>query len=425
MPEDRRPARRAARATLLGVVALLPAAHADDAPPPKGGPPHPADPAAPAPEAPRPLRLIGPRSGPERKKALQRFGGNDLTEASVAAGLDWLARHQDEDGGWDADGFPARCADGGPACAGVGKGQHGEDVPCPFDAAISGFATLAFLGAGHRPGAEGDVYGPVVARALARLESANDVWGLPVATEAFAEAAAADPKGPWLAAARRGVEALAARRQDDGGWGYAAPWRPGSDVPYAALVVAALATARDVGIDVPQDAGPRIDAWLSTLEESKGRLAYLLDGRKYGYTPTTSNAHCAVAMRELLGAGLDGARHRAHRALVAAERPVWKISFREVDVPGRGKVPVQVGNLSMLQWWYGTVGLFQSGGDAWGGWFGAVKGALVGHQQKAGCARGSWDPLGTYERQTGGRVLATALGVLMLEQPYRHRRLRE
>lgn len=50
--------------------------------------------------------------------------------------------------------------------------------------------------------------------------------------------------------------------------------------------------------------------------------------------------------------------------------------------------------------------------------------ALVGNQVKSGCARGSWDPKGTYERQTGGRVMATALGALMLTQPYRHRRMR-
>ena len=103
---------------------------------------------------------------------------------------------------------------------------------------------------------------------------------------------------------------------------------------------------------------------------------------------------------------------------------MWKISFVEREVPGRGKVRVQVGNLSMYQWWYGTLGLFQRGGTAWTSWFGAVKTALTGHQRRDGCARGSWDPEGTYERQTGGRVFATALGVLMLEQPYRHRRLR-
>jgi hypothetical protein len=78
----------------------------------------------------------------------------------------------------------------------------------------------------------------------------------------------------------------------------------------------------------------------------------------------------------------------------------------------------------MYQWYYGTLGSFQRGGTAWASWFGAVKTAVGNHQRRDGCARGSWDPLGTYERQTGGRVFATALGVLMLEAPYRHRRIR-
>jgi hypothetical protein len=128
-------------------------------------------------------------------------------------------------------------------------------------------------------------------------------------------------------------------------------------------------------------------------------------------------------MREWLRAGLGGSRHRAHAGLVASEKPVWRISFREVDVPGRGKIRAQVGNLSLLQWWYGTLGSFQRGSAAWSGWFGAAKPALLGHQRNDGCARGSWDPEGTYERQTGGRVFSTALAVLVLEAPYRHRRL--
>jgi hypothetical protein len=91
-------------------------------------------------------------------------------------------------------------------------------------------------------------------------------------------------------------------------------------------------------------------------------------------------------------------------------------------VPGRGKVPVQIGNLSMYQWWYGTIAEFHHGGPDWSAWFASARSALVKGQRTGGCARGSWDPLGTYERQTGGRVFATALGALILEQPYRQRR---
>jgi hypothetical protein len=368
-------------------------------------------------------RLLGPRSGPEKAKALAANGGTAATEKAVAEGLDWLVRHQEEDGSWDADGFAAHCEKGGPPCDGKGKGQHGEEVPCPFDEAISGLAVLGFLGAGHLPGAEGDPYGAMLERALRRIERTGETWALPIATEALAEVEATERKGRWRESLHANVERLLAARQPDGAWGYVAPMRPGSDVPYTAFVVEALVAARDAGEALPDDLGPRVDQWLSSLEADGGKLAYLADGRKYGYTPTTSNGHAAFAIRELLQAGTGGERHRLHLALVSSQKPVWKISFRTMDVPGRGKVEVQVGSLSMYAWWLGTIGCFQHGGATWSAWFGAAKTALLAHQKTDGCARGSWDPVGTYERQTGGRVFSTALGVLILEEPYRHRRL--
>lgn len=367
--------------------------------------------------------LLGPRTGPGREDALQRNGGNARTEEGVLAGLDWLARHQEPGGGWDADGFSAHCAEEGEACDGVGKGQHGENIPCPFDQAISALATLAFLGHGHLPGAEGDPYADVVKRALAALGNPRDRWALALCTQALSEAAAMLGDGRYREEAHAGATRLLASRQEDGAFGYAAGFRPGSDVPYTALVVQALLAARDAGFPLPADLAPGVDGFLEKLEMKSGKLAYLVNGRAFGYTPTTSNAHCAAAIRELLQVGTGGPRHKAHLALVAKQKPVWKISFREVAVKGRGRIPVQVGNLTMYQWWYGTIASFQQGGATWSGWFGKVKTALKKGQVGEGCARGSFDPLGTYERQTGGRVFATALGVLMLEQPYRHRRL--
>jgi hypothetical protein len=370
------------------------------------------------------LALVGPRVAPEREKALKANGGTKKTEEIVDRGLDWLLRHQDPKGLWDADGFPSRCAKDGKKCEGIGKGQHGEKIPCPFDHSVSALATLAFLGHGHGPDAEGDARGKLVARAMKRLDQPRGPWALALSTQVFAEAEAMEGKGRWTKTAHSLAKALLARRQKDGGFGYAAGFRPGSDVPYTALAVQALVAARDAGFTLPADFASGVDGYLDGLEVKGGKLAYLKNGRAYGYTPTSSNAHAAVAIRELLRVGTGGKRHKAHLALVLSQKPVWKISFREVAVPGRGKVPVQIGNLSMYQWWYGTVGLFQRGGADWSGWFSKTKSALVKHQQKSGCARGSWDPKGTYERQTGGRVFATALGVLMLEQPYRHRRMK-
>ncbi len=388
-----------------------------------------ASPAAPSPqdelpgELPQP-RLLGPRSGAERGKALQRFGGNASTEKAVGAGLEWLFRHRAENGLWDADGFPERCEQGKAACEGIGKGQHGEEVPCPFDGALSALAVLAFLGHGHLPGAAGDPYGDLLEEALPKLAESggSGVWELPLALAALAEAEAMERRGRFADAARALAETLVSMRQPDGAWGYAAPYREGSDVPYTALAVQGLVAAQDAGCELPADLAAGVDRFLDSLECSEGQLAYLLDGREYGYTPTAANGHLAAAIRELLHVDTSGARQRAHLALVGRKKPVWKIRFEEVEVPGRGTITAQVGSLSMYQWWYGGIASFHHGGSAWDAWFKSAKKALLEHQRTDACARGSWDPVGTYERQTGGRVLATALGVLMLEQPYLQQR---
>ncbi len=377
--------------------------------------------------APPPLpapRFVGPRlQGKDRDDALRRNGGGAETEKTVEAGLDWLERHALPEGGWDADGFPARCEAGTRKCDGIGKGHHGEDESCPFDDALSAFAVLAFLGHGVVPDAAGTPRARLLEKSLGRLEGTGDRWALALATEALAEAEAMERKGRWREAASAGAKALLAARQEDGAFGYIAPMRKGSDTPYTAFVATALVAARDAGVALPEDLGQGVDRFLASIEERKGKLAYLLDGRAYGYTPTSYNAHAAAAIREVLRAGLSGPRHALHLAHVRENPPKWEIGWREMDVPGRGKMKVQVGGLSEMNWWYGTLALFQRGGAEWDSWFGAAKTALLGHQRKEGCARGSWDPEGQYERAVGGRILSTALGVLILEEPVRHRRI--
>ena len=347
-----------------------------------------------------------------------------LDKASLAAidqGLDWLARHQADDGSWDADGFQRRCEESETPCDGIGKGQHGEEVPCPFDDPITALATLAFLAAGHLE--EDALHRSVVDAALEHLSLADGTWTLPLALSVFAEVEALEGKGRFRDDVDALAAALLARRQEDGAFGYAAPYRPGSDVPYTALAVIGLLSAKDAGVPLPDDFAADIDRYLDSLEETKGQLAYLADGRRYGYTPTATNAHLAAAMRELLAVDTGSARHRAHLRLIAKQKPKWKISFRTVEVPGRGEVSVQVGHLSLYQWWYGTIASYQRGGQTWRAWSSAAKRELVANQEKRGCRRGSFPPAGTYERQTGGRVFATALGVLILAEPLRRLRV--
>ena len=365
--------------------------------------------------------FLAPRTEEHRKRALRGHSSSRHTEEAVTAGIDWLIRHQDDSGRWDADGFAHHCEDVATPCTGVGKGQHGEEIPCPFDGPISGLATLALLGRGHGPVGEARE-NLAVARALDALRAPPDRWSLAVAVECFAEAVWIDGREQDRDTLERLVASLLALRQEDGAFGYAAPYRPGSDVPYTALCIPGLLAARDVGFALPEDLAEGIDQFLDSLEEKDGNLAYLLDGRRYGYTPTTCNSHCALALRELLDVGKRGARHRAHLGRVREVKPLWKIEFRDVDVPGRGTMRVQISHLSMYAWWYGTLGMRRRGGSDWSAWWKALARALREGRVEDGCARGSWEPLGTYERQTGGRVMATALGVLLLEEPYRHLR---
>ena len=53
--------------------------------------------------------------GERRARRAERFQVRPEVEALVASGLEWLARHQDEDGRWDADGFERHDPPGKPS----------------------------------------------------------------------------------------------------------------------------------------------------------------------------------------------------------------------------------------------------------------------------------------------------------------------
>lgn len=364
-------------------------------------------------------KLIGPvTDAKERETLLRKYGGTKDTEAAVERGLEWLARHAEAGGGWKADTYNAHCE--GAKCEGIGGGHHGEKVPHSYNDAQTGLCVLAFLGHGVLPNAEGTEQEKLVEKSLKTLETPHSAWGLALACEALSTAEALERKGRWKASAHRLADKIVGMRLQDGCWAYAGDFRGGSDTPYTAFCVQALVAARDAGYAVPDDLAKKTDDFLNSLEEAKGgKLAYLKNGRQYGYTPTKVNGISAAAMRELLGVGLDGARHKLHLGLTGSDIPVWKIEWQ--TVPGHaGKF--QVGNLDLYRWYYGTIASFHAGSSLWTSYFGAVKKELLAHQRKSdkdGCAKGSWNNEGTYEIDVGGRVFTTALAILMLEQPYR------
>jgi hypothetical protein len=82
------------------------------------------------------------------------------------------------------------------------------------------------------------------------------------------------------------------------------------------------------------------------------------------------------------------------------------------------------GTIDYYYWYYGTLAMFQVGGDPWERWNKAMTGSLVAHQRldKADCRYGSWDPIDPWAAD-GGRVYSTAINTLSLEVYYRYGRV--
>jgi hypothetical protein len=103
------------------------------------------------------------------------------------------------------------------------------------------------------------------------------------------------------------------------------------------------------------------------------------------------------------------------------------------DLPswqGAADAPADVnrGDAGFYYWYYGTLSMFQMGGDKWTKWNEALKPTLINNQCRGPLPLGSgpedkdgsWDPNGSYIDKYGGRVYTTAVGALCLEVYYRY-----
>jgi hypothetical protein len=78
------------------------------------------------------------------------------------------------------------------------------------------------------------------------------------------------------------------------------------------------------------------------------------------------------------------------------------------------------GNVNFYYWYYGTLAMFQAGGERWKAWNVEMRDTLEQRQRRgAPAVDGSWDPVGAWCGR-GGRVYSTAMGALCLEVYYRY-----
>jgi hypothetical protein len=378
-----------------------------------------------------------PRLDPNRPELARRAGASAASEEAVELALDWLARHQDADGRWNAG--TARYRDGSPASGDTsfashcppGDICHGECFYWEADTAVTGLALLAFLGSGytHLDGkyapvvgrgidflltiqkADGDLRGPSRAvgmychtMASLALSEAYALSGDPKLKAPVERAVAflVDSQYPGLMGWRYLPRGEIRRTPAEGGrgWDYE-PHPPVGDTSVLGWVVMVLKSASEVGIEVPSTAVQSARNWLQRVADGDAEgLARYQPSRPADPVMSAEAWVC----RQFLGFGGPGA--------ASTEAAAYLLQH-----------PPSADAFNSYYWYYATLAMYQGGGPAWDRWNPLVRDTLVSLQHREGHKAGSWDPDPTRYGTHGGRVYATALAAMTLEVYYRYLRL--
>lgn len=352
--------------------------------------------------------LCALRAGAQEKDPPSDGRPAEPTHNEVDLALDWLARHQSEDGSWDSDSFDARCNGESGGCGGEGGAGH--------DVGVTALAILAFTGVGetHKSG----VHKETVKRALHFLWQAqaddgsfgpriDDKWiyGHVLATQAFLEAYGLTGSNLFKDKSKSAVSRLIALQQPSGGWGYSLQSPP--DVSLTAEAVLALRLASMATLPASDGSLASAMKWLDGASDPESGVAgYRKRGdssMRYGdgavaFPASMSAAGAALpsAIRYFAAADAQAIRADAVRSRLDAELNRRAPSGFRRD-----------GSADFYAWRFGTMAAYQAGGTTWDRWK-----ALTLEIRKAqctdGCAQGSWEPVDAWGGE-GGRVYATAV----------------
>lgn len=362
----------------------------------------------------------GPGGLGGRRKLAGTLGGK-RTEVAVDLALEWLKNHQAPDGRWECDNFSAQCK--------LNTCDHpGEAAYTP---GVSGLALLAFLGHGetHQSGP----YKEVVKRGLKYLKSVQDSEGCfgprtsqhfqynhSCAALAMTEAYGMTGSRLFKDSAQRGVNFVHQSQNPYLAWRYGV--RDGdNDTSVTGWMTMVLKSAKMGELEVDSTAFKGAVAWVDRMTEPEfGRIGYQQRGGQPARTSEMmekfpadrSESLTAVGSLTRIFAGQDPRKDENLRKaadLMVKKPPVWDLDSGQID---------------MYYWYYGTLTMFQVGGDHWKTWNDAMKPAIVDSQRVEANRdeRGSWDAVGPWAPE-GGRVYSTAILCLCLEVYYRYGRV--
>ncbi len=368
---------------------------------------------------------VGYRTAGGRRRAVARGGGDKATESAVDAGLRWLARHQAPDGAWHTNTWSQQCP-ANDSCVGHGGGRENDTIAQDNVTAISGFAILAFLGAGHTH--QTGSFRKTVKDGLGYLMKAQDKDGKfgpgDMYTHGIACLAAVEAYGMtrnkrYKKMAQDGIDYIIKVQNPLGGWNYKSP-HSRNDMSVSSWQIMALKSAKVGGLNVPKETIYRVIRWLDiATEESSGDVCYEITGdnpnAKYKGGGGSIRMRAAGMLCHLLfGKDRRDPIMKMSGDVFLKHLPQWE------NASNTDKYADSVNGADLYYWYYTTLVNFQLGGKYWKAWNTAIKDALLTNQLKGKIhADGSWPPVDQYSDKWS-RPGMTALCVLSLEVYYRY-----
>lgn len=402
------------------------------------------------------------RNRERRREAARRFGGTQQSEAAVERSLKWFTSIQLPDGHWDASKY--------------GSGLVEEDengIPRDFagrnsDTGITALIVLSYLGAGYtheggqhalnvdraldwlirQQGEDGNLsgnaghYARMYCHAMATYALAeavgmqkSTILGPIVDADALAAASIAAHRASTSVLLQQGLPPIAImipgnaalvtraelgsyqlRKVDDirleaallraitytlsqqdpgsGGWRYKRGQE--GDVSMFGWQLMSLKSAAIAGVNISPKVRGRMVQFLNSVRQGE-------HGGLFGYrrTEPMTPVMTAEAMfcQQMLGYQRDSETSRESVTYILKNRP-------------------RLAELDFYYWYYGTLAMYQYGGQPWQMWNSVVRDTLIQEQRTTGRNAGSWDPKGPWGPY-GGRLYSTALATLTLEVYYR------
>ena len=328
------------------------------------------------------------RQGDTRRKFIELLGGTKNSENAVNLGLEWLAKHQEEDGSWD-----------------LKKHGGGESSRT----AGTGLGLLPFLAAGYTHNKPGQYQKNVAAavRWLTEHQKENGdllgpgdgqhLYSHGIAAIALCEAYGMSRDEELKAPARKSLDFIvSAQHKASGGWRYTP--NTSADTSVVGWQMMALKSGEMAGLSVAPPVYANVDRWLKKVEGKQG-----VSGT-FGYT--NRSALPAMTAEGLLSLQFMGTDRNSPRMRGGAD-------YLLKNLPERSQ------RRTSYYWYYGTQVMYHMQGKYWEAWNNSLRDMLVETQITTGEHAGTWHPRDNWESR-GGRVYATSLKLLMLEVYYRH-----